>query len=106
MDVSLNRAAKAFLEREFQDWYSKEILRQMNDDHEPIPVNLTSVEMKHIGAQWLVRLFEHVSNNPHLVVNGFIAAGITGAFDDAHGESDIEEYEYSTEEEMSSEVEF
>ena len=50
VDVSVNRAAKPFLEREFQDWYSKIILKQMNDkDNEPIPVNLTSVEMKHSG---------------------------------------------------------
>ena len=77
VDVSVNRAAKAFLEREFQDWYAKEVMKQIRTGDKLAPVNLNSVEMKHLGAKWMVRMFEHISNNPHLVVNGFIASGIT-----------------------------
>ena len=47
------------------------------------PVNLGTVEMKHFGAKWLVKLFEHISNNPHLLVNGFVSAGITNSIREA-----------------------
>ncbi len=29
MDVSVNRAAKAFLQREFQDWYANQVMLNM-----------------------------------------------------------------------------
>lgn len=103
MDLSVNRAAKSFLEREFQDWYSKAIMKQMEDgSHEPLPVNLSSVSMKHAGAQWLVKLYEHISNSPHLVVNGFLAAGISQAIDSALATCKIDDhYEFTSEEELS-----
>uniref|UniRef100_A0A1X7V329 DDE-1 domain-containing protein n=1 Tax=Amphimedon queenslandica TaxID=400682 RepID=A0A1X7V329_AMPQE len=80
MDVSVNKAAKAFLQREFQSWYAKSITTQKG---EFCPLNLTTVAMKHIGTKWLVKMFEHISNNPHLVVNGFIASGISENISDA-----------------------
>ena len=49
----------------------------MNKEEQFLPVDLTTVVMKHVGAKWLVKMFERISNNPHLVVNGFIASGIT-----------------------------
>jgi len=32
--------------------------------------------MKCVGAGWLVKLYEHLENNPHIIVNGFRHAGI------------------------------
>ena len=78
MDVSVNRAAKAFLEWEFQDWYANQVLTtSMMNDEELMPVNLSSAEMKHFGAKWLVKMFDHLINNPHLIVKVFIQSGIT-----------------------------
>ena len=37
--------------------------------------------MKSIGVTWLIRLFEHISNNPCNIVNGFLAAGISQSID-------------------------
>ena len=71
IDISVNRAAKAFLQREFQDWYANEVMMQMRMD-ELTPVNLSTTEMKHHGAKRIVKMFEHISNNPHLLVNGFM----------------------------------
>ena len=31
---------------------------------------------KCVGAQWMVALYEHLANNPHIVVHGFQHAGI------------------------------
>ena len=77
MDVSVNRAAKAFIEHEFQDWYANQILTNMRVDE------VSESEMKHLGAKWLVRMFNHISDNPHLIVNGFIATGISDSISEA-----------------------
>ena len=37
--------------------------------------------MKCIGAQWLVRLFEYLSDSPSIIVNGFLAANIAQSID-------------------------
>ena len=34
-----------------------------------------------MGAQWLVKLQEYISQSPHIIVNGFIASGITPSLD-------------------------
>ena len=37
--------------------------------------------MKCVGATWLIRMYEHLTNNPHHMVNGFRAAGIPQSID-------------------------
>ena len=32
--------------------------------------------MKCLGAQWMVALYEHLTNNPYVIVNGFRHAGV------------------------------
>ena len=58
-------------------------MKQIRTGDELVPVNLTSVEIKLLGAKWIVRMFEHISNVPHFVINGFIASGITNTVSDA-----------------------
>ena len=84
LDISLNKAVKDILRREFQVWYSEKLSIQLDDELEgdPIDVSLTSAAMKTEGAKWLVRMFEYVQQNPSLVVNGFTHAGIPQALDD------------------------
>ena len=61
-----------------------------------MPVNLNSAEMKHLGAQWLVKIFDHMTNNPYLIVNGFIETGITKSISKATQCTVDEEYDYSS----------
>ena len=35
--------------------------------------------MKRLGAQWMVALYEHLTDNPHVIVNGFRHAGVCSA---------------------------
>ena len=44
-----------------------------------------------ISAKWLVDMAEYISNNPQIIVNGFIRSGITGAVDGTMVESDEDE---------------
>ena len=45
------------------------------------PVELSMAVMKEIGSKWLVDAADYISNNPHIIVNGFIHAGISSALD-------------------------
>ena len=81
LDVSVNKSVKSFMRAEFQRWYSNEITTQLSTEEELQPVDLSTARMKCLGAQWLVRLQEYLSQSPHIVVNGFIASGITPSID-------------------------
>lgn len=99
MDILVNRAAKAFLEREFQDWYAKEVMKQIRTGDKLAPVYLNSVEMKHLSAKWIVKMFEHISNNPHHVLNKFIASGFTNTVSNALKDIETdEEYDMTSDE--------
>ena len=37
--------------------------------------------MKCLGAQWLVKVVEYLSDSPQIIVNDFIASGITPSID-------------------------
>ena len=44
------------------------MVKQTRTGDELAPVNLNFIEMKHLVAKWIVRMFEHISINPHLVL--------------------------------------
>lgn len=65
MDLSVNKPAKDFLKRKFEDWYSMQIQRQLQchseDDIETLqlqPVDMSMPVMKELGARWLVEMYE------------------------------------------------
>ena len=37
--------------------------------------------MKEITGQWLVKMYDFISNNPDFIVNGFLHSGINKALD-------------------------
>ena len=53
--------------------------------------------MKCVGAQWLVKLVDHLSQSPDIIVNGFIRSGISPSLSagrpvmDSEGNSKIDE---------------
>lgn len=84
LDVSVNKAAKVFLRSQFETWYTNELSQQISDSTskgEVEIVDLSTPRIKCIGGQWLVKLFDHLSNNPHIVINGFQAAHISQSID-------------------------
>ena len=44
--------------------------------------------LKELGAKWLVEMAEYFADNPKIIVNGFVRAGITAALD---GHADVQE---------------
>ncbi len=88
LDISVNKPAKDFLKRKFEDWYSEKISNQLcghsTEELESIelnPVRLSLPLMKELVASWLVEMFEYIQNNPQIAVNGFLRAGICDALD-------------------------
>ena len=100
MDISVNKVIKSFLRSKFSEWYSYELTELFINDEDTI-VDLSTARMKCVGGQWVVQVFEHLQDNPQIIVHGFRHAGIfdaLGILDEdelpiysSEGESDIEE---------------
>ena len=75
MEISVNKVVKSFIRNKFSEWYAEQVMVLFyNDDDDP--VDLSTTRMKCVGAQWMVALYEHLTNNPHVTVHGFRHAGI------------------------------
>ena len=81
MDISVNKLAKEYLKRHFEQWYSGKVTEQLEgrdlDDLEAAelqPISLGMPTLKEIRAQWLVEMAEYISENPQFIVNGFICS--------------------------------
>ena len=85
LDVSVNKPAKDILKQQFEDWYTAEIIKQLDGkDLETLelePIDLSMAAVKEQGAKWLVEWAEYMADNPQIIVNGFIKAGISLALD-------------------------
>ena len=77
LDISVNKTVKEFLREKFNKWYSEKVADQLRAGGGIQPV----AEMRSIGGQWLVQMFKYIQDNPQIIVNGFIKAGIPQAID-------------------------
>ena len=97
MDVSVNKPAKDFLKRRFEDWYAKELAKQLEgmDVASTVlqPISLSLPVLKELGAKWLVEMADYFGDHPEIIVNGFIRAGITEALIGKWDELEEEERE-------------
>ena len=95
MDISVNKPAKDFLRAKFQEWYSNQVMEQLEgqdvDMADIQPIDLRMTVLKEVGAKWLTRMAEYFEENPRIIVNGFIKSGITAALDGHVEESELEE---------------
>ena len=79
LDLSVNKPAKDFLRRQFQSWYSDQVLENLKHERsEVVDVRMSVVKL--LSANWMIKLYDYMKSNPTIVSNGFAAAGIT--FDD------------------------
>ena len=88
MDVSVNKPAKSFLNKQFAEWYSEQLLQQIENQNAVLvndvvsePVDLSPARMKHISTNWLVEMWEYIVDNPQFIVNGFITSENSCALD-------------------------
>ena len=78
LDLTVNGPAKQFLKGKFQEWYAREIAKQVDKgiDVYSIHVNTKLSVMKPIHAHWLVGLCDHLQNKPEVIRKKFEMAGI------------------------------
>ena len=56
LDLSINKAAKEFLHKQFSNWYSDKVCQQLHRGVKPVTtVDLRLSIVKPLGAQWMIR---------------------------------------------------
>ena len=82
LDVSVNKAAKEFLRRQFQEWYAEKVSYQIRqqggqEDHSfTVPIDFKMAIVKPFGAKWMIKLYDYMKSHPEIITNGFRKAGI------------------------------
>ena len=75
LDLSVNKPAKDYMKRKFQEWYATIILKQLEDGiNEPVDMRLAL--MKPLVSTWAIEMFDFFASRPDIIINGFRAAGI------------------------------
>ena len=94
LDVAVNKPAKEFYRRKFQEWYSKEVSQQIDELEGDVaalqPIDMGLSRMKELGANWIEQMVEYISDNPEFIVRGFVRSGISLALDGVDDEEDSE----------------
>ena len=103
MNISVNKPAKDFLRRRFEDWYSQQITKQLQgskiESVDLQPINLGLPVLKELEARWMVEMAEYFADNPQIIVNDFVKAGIAGGHaNEQEGEQNAGEDENDSEE--------
>lgn len=75
----MNKTTKEFLWRQFQNWYADKISDQLKrgESVSVQPVDLSLAVVKPLGARWMMKFFDYMKQNPSIIKNGFIKAGIS-----------------------------
>ena len=93
LDISINKAAKAFIQNMYNEWFSNKVATQLNRGVDPTEVKITSKQsdLKPLHASWIIDLCEHLKKETWMIIKGFDSAGITEAVNNA--QSDYEKIE-------------
>lgn len=78
LDLSVNKPAKDFMKRQFQNWYGEMICKQLEDKVEE-EVDMRLSIMKLLSARWLIDMHKYFVDHLSIIVNGFHRAGIVDA---------------------------
>ena len=83
LDLTVNGYAKKFTSRKFSEWYSSQIMKQLDDGKElhDINIDLKLSKLKPLHAEWLVELYNQMSTaeGQKIIHSAWKASGITEA---------------------------
>ena len=62
LDLSVNKAAKAFIQNKYNDWFADQVFTQLKNGKDPTDVKIWSklLELKSIHATWIFEWYNHV----------------------------------------------
>ena len=77
LDLSVNKAVKNFLRKQFQEWYAQEVFSQLEEERDEL-IDLRLSTVKPLGAQWMTDMFDYFKSDSgvDIIKNGFKSAGI------------------------------
>ena len=81
LNISVNKAAKAFIQNQYNDWFSNKVSVQLKKGIDPTDIKITSKlsNLKPLHSSWIVDLYKHLWDNQEIVANGFDSARISEA---------------------------
>ena len=80
-EISVNKTAKAFIQNQYNDWFSNKVSVQLKKGTDPADIKITSKlsNLKPLHASWIVDLYKHLSDNQEIIVDGFDSTEISEA---------------------------
>ena len=85
VNISVNKAAKTFIQNIHNQWFSNEVATQLNRGVDPTEVKITSKlsDLKPLHASWIVDLYELLKKEAGMIIKDFDSTGITEAVNNA-----------------------
>ena len=85
LDLSINKAVQAYISVKYNTWIANKISKQLKKgiNLPNVKVFLILLVVKPLTAKWIVHLHHHLKADKKMLVNGFRAAGIPEAIDNA-----------------------
>ena len=76
MDLSVNKSVKEFLKKQFGNWCSQIVFKDLEESCRVL-VDLRLSVMEPLNATWLKEAHKYLRSNPSIIKNGMKASGIT-----------------------------
>ena len=85
LDLTINKAAKAFIQKPYNDWFSDQVGRKLKSGKDPTDIKISSKlsDLKPLHAGWIIDLYKHMQGENDIITKGFKEAGIYEAINDA-----------------------
>ena len=85
LDLTVNKASKAFIQNQYNNWFSDQVARQLKSGNDPTDMRVSSKlsDLKPLHASWIVDLYKHMQGEDELILKGFKEAAIYEAINDA-----------------------
>ena len=84
--MTVNKAAKTFIQNPYNDWFSNQVGRQLKSGNDPTDIEVSSKlsDLKSLHACCIIDLYKHMQEEDELILKGFKEDGIYEAINDAH----------------------
>ena len=81
LNISVNKAAKSFMQNQYKDWFSNEVSVQLKKGIGPADIKIISKlsNLKSLHTSWIFDMYKHLSENQEIIVNGFDSVWISEA---------------------------
>ena len=75
----------AFIQNRYNEWFSNQVACQLKKGADLADVKISSKlsDLKPLHNAWIVDVYNHLCEEPEMIINGFDSAGVTEAVNDA-----------------------